>query len=160
MTEIVYKPPYDSSDKQFQDKPRMDWQKLCLYYGRRITLCRSTHEARNDLYVVPTGKLLLLLSAFLSTTSQNVTFETEARLYIRANGDEDELTLLRAFTGVNPGVFADDNSNNSNLAINYPIPMIIRATEVISVETVEVGTDAAGGIFGYEVDAQLFYSLL
>lgn len=154
MTDVIYKGLYEPEGKNVDiPKNRLSWEHLCLYYGTRIVrsnLMVSSTEA--TLYEVPAGKVFLLITANLSMQNEKTGNET-GRLYLF-----DGSATTRMLTCLTGG---GTNMNGSQQSVSFmpacPVRMV--AGENINLTHTETSgsTWFEGDIFGYEIDAAIFY---
>lgn len=154
MQDVVYTPIQRSESTDINPtQPKIGWDRLCLLYGRRITQSASSAgtAAEVDMYVVPQGKVFLLIGGSLCLVGV-------------ANGAWGRIQILPA-TSILGASFTflqlynwSDNTTATNLT--PAVPILVVYGEKVNLYNVNNQCTTTGTIVGYEIDADLFYKSL
>jgi len=153
MVDIVYKPLIDSKKDDVESTTtKYDIARLCLLYGKLIHDKANNGDTAGDtdIYVIPDGKVFLLLSGWCSIDNLDTT-NAWGRLQVRnaSTSPSTNRTLIQVtITGV--GTMVE--------SINPSIPLLFRAGQIMSVYNIDNGAETDAGIVGYEIDAAVFFN--
>jgi len=156
--DTVYKPIFDGSEKQYPvSPPKIDLIRLCMFYGTRQLVCRSatTADESKVLYTVPAGKVLLLLTATISSASNDTSRRTGWVCVSPSNQAFDNINDSMILVTATPVP-----SGTANNAISPSIPIILQAGERVGLFNKDTDCTTTGGFSGYEIDTNLFQTLL
>lgn len=155
MVDVAYKPYFSASSVDFPDKPRkIDWQALCILYGKRITASKSApgDDEIGIVYTVPAGAVFLLLTATLSIAGNDLVKRTSSMWIQTSGGEQPSVTSFMKVSASPDG--------QGSVAISPAVPLILRTGEKITVNNEEPENVTSGAISGYEIDATLFSRLI
>ena len=149
MQDVVYKPITESTGQDVvQARTKIPLSNLMILYGVRVSVVgNATGTAgKTTVYTVPAGKIFLLLSAHLSAGNPG------AGVFWSSLGVSEvprvATDLLRiAFEG-----------STGEVQISPAVPLLFRPGESFIVYNVNSASETVGGVVGYEMDAQIFYS--
>lgn len=154
MQDVVYKPLQSSESTDISPvQPKIDFTRLCLLYGRRITQSASSSGTATgvDMYSVPQGKIFLLMHASLCLVG--VANGGWGRIHILPTTSEvgASFTFLQLYNW---------SDNTTAVACNPTVPVLVLYGEKINIYNVNNQCTTNGTIQGYEIDADLFYKSL
>lgn len=154
MQDIVYTPLQRSESTDINpSQPKIGWDRLCLLYGRRITQSQSASGTATeaDMYVVPQGKVFLLINATICLVGV-------------ANGAWGRIQILPPSAAVGAGFTIAQlynwSDNTTAIAVNPCIPILVVYGEKINMYNVNNQCTTNAVIVGYEIDADIFYKSL
>lgn len=154
MVDIVYTPLNEGKPDVYPlAKPKVRWEDLILLYGKRINASgsASSDDEYLDIYIVPEGKVFLLLSANLSIVNSTASRQF-GRIFVRLPGEVNTSTRTIMTIGASP---AGQNASS----ISPVVPILVRYGENIGIFNEDVSVVVSGQVTGYEIGTDLFQTL-
>jgi len=164
MQDVAYKPPYAAENQAIpKEQPKLGYERLCLLYGTRIQQAGfGTSGPEFDiLYTVPSGKIFLLTSASLSVHIPEQAADCTSHLNI--NGGTQQVGQIFSILRVpvcSSGEVNSDAGEAAMLSISPCIPIRMVAGERVELYNSSPDSETHATITGYEIDSNLFYTLL
>lgn len=102
-------------------------------------------NAENNVYVVPQGKVMLVLGMTLQVSTQAATFGNAGRLKINGNG------ILRGYGS------AEATGCAYGMTQNLSSFLVLVYGDSVTVSSADADLRATGSIFGYEIDESEYF---